>query len=641
MAFKKKKRTKEKSRSTNTKTSASKHHRSSGQLDSEGDSEQGVGGLPPSKAKEPRFATPQAKPRVISTADNDNVNDGGSGGASDPELLSLAAWEYTDLVNEMAEDNAFAQRIKAKLGVNDLLSVDGMVAWLSQIQDITADSWADDIVTKTMGLPLSVRDTAGIALARIFGIEDGSWNEVLANAMVDHHSTYDTATNEVVTEMIVATGGDMEGFERALGRRVLFGDPSAEFTAPDRTGHDKIVQAVRRQIDVLIKRERESTGGTIAARRALPADLKRQRQLDRLAWVLFNLKTTRECVAVAVSKLEDVHLFANRPDADMDTDFFRLISAAEGAANQMAQETSALYDEMVAGGLEVRKGGIRPDQLARAERRLRKTISFLSQMQQDWKNMQVVAHVGHYDAPPDETKVHAETRAADAAYRQRKEELRAVQTDGGLSEAEREIRIEAIKRRIREAEIAIGISKLCCFHCWRMLKTMNDDGLPLTASGTHFRTYAWPAGEALTDPEILTAFLGLNEKANPSKDERLLLEAVKTPEGRNAVITGITTSATGGGDHQTGYDSSGDEADDAPPLTLWQAKVPPGTQLKAPPKKKATVKRPRPTDSGTSVQKKVKIEFQPKPAPAPYVNPNATGMGLNTRSRTKSATNPK
>lgn len=563
--------------------------------------------------------------------------------AVDPERETFSAWDYADLVNEVAMNGPHAQEIKTVLGVDDLLTIEGMTAWLTRMKGISAGSWADDVLAATEALPLSVREMAGVALADIFGIENGSWNEVLAAAMVDRLGTYDTTTNDAVIEMIEATGGDMEEFERALGRRALFGSPSAPFTAPERGTDAKIVAATRNQISELIKRERRDTLQTVKDRRALPADLKRQRALDRVAWVLVNLKTTRECVAVAVSKLEDVHLFANNPDVDMSADFLRLITAANGDAADVLQQTSTLYDELVAGGLEVRTGAIKPEQYAKAERRLKKTVAFLSQMEREWKNLQVTAHVGDYEALPGETKVHAETRAADTAYRRRKEELRAAKMDGGLSEMEQKANTEAVKRRIREAEIAIGISKLCCFHCWRMLRTMNADGIPLTASGTHFKTYAWPAPEALTDPGVLAAFLGLDAGApNLSKDERLLLEAIKTPKGRKAIITGITTSAGTGGDQVTGYDSSGDEADDAPELSLWKAKVPPGTQLKpavkkapvkkAPPRQepKPVLKRERKEEVTEDERKKQKVE-----TPEPYVDPKAEGVGLRTRSRSQ------
>jgi hypothetical protein len=161
--------------------------------------------------------------------------------------------------------------------------------------------------------------------------------------------------------------------------------------------------------------------------------------------------------------------------------------------------------------------------------------------------------------------VHAEAGAADIAYKQSK----AIEKMPDLEFQAELLNQEGITRRIEDLEVMIGISKLCCFHCLLLIRAMSKvAGIEMAVSGSHFNTYNWPVAEVLSTPEVLAAFLGLDE-ASKSPYAEFLLEAMKTEDGRRAIIIGIKEAKKlGGGDTTTDYISSEDEASDALGLTL-------------------------------------------------------------------------
>ncbi|NAS20883.1 hypothetical protein GT755_04185 [Herbidospora sp. NEAU-GS84] len=390
--------------------------------------------------------------------------------------------------------------------------------------------------------------------------------------VVKHVLDGDPFVRQDIEQFFVAIGEDVGLYDLELARLgglALLGDPATDQPrkAPTRQ-NTNIRQATAARLRK-IKKE------LVAGVRVNTAE---QRSLDRLAWVLANLKASRECVAVVTLLENEIRLFANAADAGLGADFKRLFDLAMEGRREAADDISAMFDEMVAQKMEVRRlknGKLPPDVLRRGERRLRKTLDYLASLEKQWDDLRVMTHEAAHGM-----KIHAETQAGDVLLRQR---ASALGEEAGWSDDEDLTKREAalqdkindgrrarLSRRLTDAKIAIGISKLCCFKCWLMIQALRAKGITLTPSGTHAKTYnsGWPAPASLARPSLLRAFLQIPSKAEARTNaDEYLLTAMSTPDGRAAIMAEIV-SFTEEGQKDSGYDSSGDEAD--LDMTLWR-----------------------------------------------------------------------
>ncbi|MGW4642313.1 hypothetical protein ACWEN6_27625 [Sphaerisporangium sp. NPDC004334] len=280
-----------------------------------------------------------------------------------------------------------------------------------------------------------------------------------------------------------------------------------------------------------------------------------QRSLDRLAWVLQHLQDSRECVAVA-SAGNELRLWANTPDDEMARDLNDLLEVARaqtaGAEEDLNDLLQSMWNLLRQSGLDVRDGEPTLQQWKVAERRLRKTITFLAALEATWGKIQTSAQTLQFL----DGKVHAEVQFADDLLRLRAE-LRAKMAT--LPEDQRAAYQERL-RLIDEARVAVGISKLCCLKCYLAINAViSVEKLSITISGTHYRTYDWPMPASLASSEpLLRAYLGLPTVPETAED-RVLAAALKDPAKRAVIVKAINTYIVDGYLTPNGYISSEDE----------------------------------------------------------------------------------
>ncbi|GLX93093.1 hypothetical protein [Herbidospora sp. NBRC 101105] len=404
------------------------------------------------------------------------------------------------------------------------------------------------------------------ALSRLLGFPPDTVlpEKILAEMVIEHVLDGDPFVRQEIEQFFVAIGEDVGLYDLELARLgglALLGDPATDQPRKASTRQNAGIR------QATAARLRKIKNELVAGVRVNTAE---QRSLDRLAWVLANLKASRGCVAVVTMLENEIRLFANSADAGLGADFKRPFDLAMEGRRAAADDIGAMFDEMVGQKMEVRKlkdGKLPPDVLRRGERRLRKTLDYLASLEKQWDDLRVMTHEAARGM-----KIHAETQAGDVLLRQRSS---ALGEEAGWSDDEDLTKREAalqdkindgrrarLSRRITDAKIAIGISKLCCFKCWLMIQALRAEGVTLTPSGTHAKTYGsgWPAPASLARPSLLRAFLQIPSKAEArtSADE-YLVKAMSTPEGREAIIAEIV-SFTQKGQKDSGYDSSEDEA---------------------------------------------------------------------------------
>ncbi|WP_066361748.1 hypothetical protein [Herbidospora mongoliensis] len=490
-------------------------------------------------------------------------------------ILDMARTEGFQAFSERLEQgDSVAQDLLDSWGVDNLDTVKGFEAWFGNVHGVSEATTPGELLIAVDSLP--DKDDADVwkALAGILGFapDTASPEKILAGTVVRHVMDADEGVRDEIGEFFGAIDEDLDAYDLELARQggtALFGDPE---TDEPKVASSRLNDNIRR---ATATRLRSIKDGMVPGVRV---DTSEQRSLDRLAWVLANLKASRECVAVVTMLEDEIRLFANAADAQLAGDFKRLFDAAVEGQRKAADDISAMFTEMVDQKLEVRvlkQGKVPDDILRRGERRLRKTLNYLASLEKDWDDLRVMTH-----RAANGMKIHAETQAGDVMLRRR---AAALGEEAGWSDDEDIEKREAalqdkindgkrarLSRRVTDAKIAIGISKLCCFKCWLMIRALRAKGIDLAPSGTHLKTYAagWPAPASLTRPSLLRAFLAI--PADPKdRDEtaNYLLRAMETADGRAAIITEIV-SYTDAGQKESGYDSSEDESEIK--LTLWK-----------------------------------------------------------------------
>ncbi|GAB1817770.1 hypothetical protein [Herbidospora sp. RD11066] len=491
-------------------------------------------------------------------------------------LLDLARTEgFETFAERINEDDELARSLKDQWGVDDLNSEKGYQAWLREVHGVGRATTPGELLKALEDVPHQDDPTAvWKAVARLMGFapNTASAEKILAGTVVSHLMDADEAVRGQIEEFFGALGEDLDAYDLELAREgglALFGDPATDEPVVARTVQKDRIRAAT------ATRLRQIKDGLVSGVRV---DTAEQRSLDRLAWVLANLKASRECVAVVTMLENEIRLFANSADARLGPDFKRLFDAAMAGQRRASKEISAMFDEMVGQKLEVRvvqKDGLPADVLRRGERRLRKTLNYLASLEKEWDDLRVMTHEAARGK-----KIHAETQAGDVMLRQR---AKSLGDQAGWSDDDdldkREVALQdkiddgrraRLSRRVADARIAIGISKLCCFKCWLMIQALRAKDINLAPSGTHAKTYGagWPAPASLSKPSLLRAFLQIPAKAKDrTPNDEFLLESMKTADGRAAIITEIV-SYTDKGQLESGYDSSEDES--TVKLSLWK-----------------------------------------------------------------------
>lgn len=500
-----------------------------------------------------------------------------------------------------------------------------MRAWLKSSDLLDAASGPEEILATALKHPTPADPALWAAIAEVVGVIPGTWNEVLARATLMDGSIMSVPLQKKIKAFCTKHKLDHSLYQGSLrgDGYTLFGLGEAEMGM--RIAPSSFVDRIHRLTEARLKdrhtsaREGELTGRTMKLREV---DDSEQHALDRLAWILATLRSSRECVAVAKLASRELRLFANVSDPQMIKDFQTLMDAATASVGDLDQLTKALYERMA----DRTKRGKELDawDLRQMERRLRKTLNYLQVLSGQWQDMRVIAHNSQFTGGPKDggtQKVHAETQAGTTVVRKvdldtgksslpkkGKMPKRRKSQAGAYQDLERvrttaekllgEVDQAAAARRLKETQVAIGISKLCCFYCWLMLGALaNTKGVAITISGTHFKTYGWPVPEALTSEEVLTAFLGLDGPV--TGDALELKNHLKTVEGRAAVVDAIKRTPLGAGEQETGYASSEDEGDTPyKPKAYTLSKTPVGERPSKAKKKKAKQITKIETDTG-------------------------------------------
>ncbi|WP_062432959.1 hypothetical protein [Herbidospora daliensis] len=525
-------------------------------------------------------------------------------------ILDLARTEGFEVFQQRVDEgDEVAQGLLAEWGVDDLATEKGFRAWFGNVHGVSEGTTPAELLTALDDVPEKDDDGVWKSLARLLGFspDTASAEKIIAGTVVRHVMDADEEVRGQIEEFFDALGKDLDDYDLELARQggvAIFGDPAAD---KPKVAATRLNDGVRRDT---AERLRSIKDGMVSK---VVVDTPEQRSLDRLAWVLANLKAGRECVAVVTMLENEIRLFANSADAGLGADFKRLFDAAVKGQRQAADDISAMFDEMVGQKLEVRvvkDGKLPPDVLRRGERRLRKTLDFLASLEKDWDDLRVLTHQAARGM-----KIHAETQAGDVLLRQREKALgeeAGWSDDEDVERREKELKRKIddgkrarLSRRITDAKIAIGISKLCCFKCWLMIQALKAKGINLSPSGTHAKTYGagWPAPASLAKPSLLRAFLQIPEDEEERTDlDGRLLKAMSTADGRAAIVTEIV-SFTDKGQLESGYESSGDESEVS--LTLWkdyyedddsssEEVVVEKPKRKAPAKPKQVVRKPAP-----------------------------------------------
>ncbi|TKK89288.1 hypothetical protein FDA94_10160 [Herbidospora galbida] len=490
-------------------------------------------------------------------------------------ILDLARTEGFEVFAERVDQgDEVAQRLLDEWGVDDLYTEKGYQAWFGKVHGVGEATTPGELLVALDSVPYKDDGIVWTALARLLGFPPGtaSAEKILAGTVVKHVMDADEGVRDEIEEFFGAIGEDLDVYDLELARQggtAILGDPATDEPEVARGRlNDKIRLATAARL-------KDIKDGMVAGVRVNTAE---QRSLDRLAWVLANLKSSRECVAVVTLLEDEIRLFANAADAQLAGDFKRLFDAAAKGRQAASADISALFDEMVAQKLEVRvlkQGKVPDDILRRGERRLRKTLDYLASLEKSWDDLRVMTH-----RAANGMKIHAETQAGDVLLRQR---AAALGEEAGWSDDEDLEKREAalrdkiddgkrarLTRRVTDAKIAIGISKLCCFKCWLMIRALRAKDISIAPSGTHLKTYpaGWPAPASLTRPSLLRAFLQIPDDPKKRTDaDEYLLNAMSTTDGRAAIISEIVRYSDKG-QMESGYESSEDEGEGG--LTLWQ-----------------------------------------------------------------------
>lgn len=482
----------------------------------------------------------------------------------------------------------------------------GGADYLTVSAKLTVASSPEEILLAAWNHPDPTDPKLWAAIGKKLAIMPGTWSEILGRTAHRKAKFADKGLRQSIRTFCTEHGLDFADYENALTSEgyTLLGpgwyDEGLGLAVATGNPKDSVRNLVVAQLE---NRHKAAKAGKMTADEIgviQKSDDPAQRALDRLAWVVANLRSTRQCVAVAKLQSEELRLFANVPDRDMEADFQSLLNAATEGVDKADQLTKALFDQLV--NRKDRKGDLTEMDVRDTERRLRKTLTYLQQLSDQWQNMRVIAHTKTFSGKGNK-KVHAETQLGATAIRKHdldtrraskvelKKPAKQLNDPPGLSGVKQAIadvtqtaESAELDGRLQQTEIAIGISKLCCFYCWLMLGALaKTKDMTLTISQTHFRTYEWPVPTSLTTKDILAAYLGLSDipEDGLTQDQADLLAHLDTDEGRAAAISTIkATVLDKKGNQRTEYPSSDEEGDTAPSAyTLSMA--PPADQVLA------------------------------------------------------------
>ncbi|GAA0985501.1 hypothetical protein GCM10009555_061040 [Acrocarpospora macrocephala] len=492
--------------------------------------------------------------------------------AVDPEVLgartTAKGMGHMKFTAAVLEGKDWALQVVRDLGVNDFQSSEGLRAWFEKVEGLTAASTAPELLRAMEDVDPQLTDVAWKCMAEILGFEESRAEDVLARTAVEHAADGDTELQRQIAEYCAKAGLDHERYLRSygdFGGLMLFGDATKQ----------EVSLAPGREASIILERSLQ------AHMKALHAEFKQRtvvnehnHHYDRIAWILASLKSARECVALITDMGQEIRFFANKPDMDLGVDFIRLLNAAINGSDTCTDGVEKLFREMADQNLGRRlKEGERLSKadLKSAERRLRKTLDLLHHNHEEWSALRVLVHNAG-----NRQHVHAETQAADAVLDRRDRFLGEEASDdengdlvlleGTLREKQALVKRAEFKRLVENAHLALGISKLCCFKCWLMLLATGQKGVGLPASGTHGKTYGWPAPASMAKASVIRAFLRI-DPATTDKNQLVVLNALRTKKGRAMVVNFISTW---GGKGELGTDYASSEEDEGLELTIWE-----------------------------------------------------------------------
>ncbi|MFI6323787.1 hypothetical protein ACIBG8_40105 [Nonomuraea sp. NPDC050556] len=499
----------------------------------------------------------------------------------------------TSTMLSLMDPPAFAQVTQQNPGLVKTVTK-GNADYLKIAGGLTVASTPEEILMAAWAHPDAGDPQLWAEIGKKLAIMPGTWSEILGRTAHVGAKFADTKLRKSIRTFCREFGLNFADYENALTSEgyTLLGPG---WTAVDEPGPtvalgspaDAVRNLVVKQLE---KRHEAAKGGKLTPDEIGVREMEDdpdQRALDRLAWVLANLKVSRECVAVAKLQSAELRLFANVPDKEMEADFQSMLTAATEGVDEAEELTKSLFDQLT--DRKNRTGDdLKEINLRDAERRLRKTLTFLQELSGQWQRMRVIAHTTQFSgAGAKERKVHAETQVGATAIRKHNLDTRKASnvtlktpakklTDPpGLGDVKAAI-VDLmdttdgaeLNGRLQQTEISIGISKLCCFYCWLMLGALaKTKDMVLNISATHFRTYAWPVPTSLTTKDILAAFLGLSDvdEDDLTPDQATLLHYLDTDKGREAAISAIKSTQLGKkGLQRTEYPSSDEEGETAP-----------------------------------------------------------------------------
>ncbi|WP_030453023.1 nucleic acid/nucleotide deaminase domain-containing protein [Herbidospora cretacea] len=515
---------------------------------------------------------------------------------------------YTRFSGLVRRGDEPARRLLKQWKVADVTGEAGLRQWFANVRGITPASDASAVLEAVGDIPAKTAAKAWRALAAVVGHPKLDTPEKLLPRLVyDHLQDGDVEVDAQIEAFYRGRKKDLAEYRREyrkMGGMALLGDPGVLGFGAAGPGADN--EAIEKRT---FARLRELRTPTRELGPLKEMDTREQHRWDRLAWVLANLKSARTCVAVLGMLEGEIRLFANKPDTALAGDFHKLLQAGLAGAGEADTEIRELYQSLKDQGLGLQGAPMTTKHLKTAERRLRKTMAFLAALEKRWGELNVMAHT---KKPKGDTEIHVETQVGSLLLEERRKVVR--EEDEGDSDADltllehytsdrRDRTARAhLTRRLAQAEIAIGISKLCCFKCWLMMQALQEKGVDLPVTGTHGKVYGWTAPASLTHRSVLAAYLQLTDVKPGSKHAQLLSD-LDTPKGRTAVIRAITTFKEEG-PQESGYKSS--ENEDGIELTLYNESEDDERDDEPPPVELTKKKRGRTTKGPAQPTKKQK-----------------------------------
>lgn len=346
--------------------------------------------------------------------ESDAADEGGLADAENEEdedlpgvLNVLTAYQegYDGFQDRLDRQDPLAQGMLDAWEVDDVTGPKGLRAWMLNIHGITPAVTAPELLMAVDDLPDKTDPEVWRVLGDMAGLEkeDPAPEDVLARTVVAQVMDGDEAVRKQIVGFYEDEGLDFENYELAFAREgglAIFGDPTTDQPLLATLGYNG--GSTRTLTETQLKAVHGDLKPGVVGKWT-KAEKSAQHSLDRLAWVMANLKSSRECVAVVTAMQREIRLFANTTDARMGPDFHGLLAAAEADRAEAQRMIAELYQTMVDTNLEQRlvKGADIPRSILRqAERRLRKTVEFLHKIHGSWEELRVYVHGAAYKGAP-------------------------------------------------------------------------------------------------------------------------------------------------------------------------------------------------------------------------------------------------